>query len=272
MSSIATAQERSEISVYAGTGLSSFDYDNSWGKTNSKIVPVFGIGYTYNLGSDWGIVSGLEVAIYKSKAKSSKLQDHYLTSDNYGNDFEWRIALNDFKETQTGTYLNIPLMIQFKPESIDKIYANLGVKIGIPIKGKYESKYSQLVTSGYYPGTGVEYPDIDFRGLGEFDGKTSEGDLDLNVAFMLAAECGMKFQLSDNLKLYTGAYIDYGLNNIIKDNNKYRIISYDKNNPMSFEYNSILHSGYSDEDTKKSYVDKVIPLSFGVKVRLGFSL
>lgn len=267
------AQDKQEVSIYLGAGYSSLKYNiNQLGETGSKFVPLFGIGYTHKLNSQWGLVSGLEIAMYKSDISSSELKDKYITQDNYGNDFEWRLALHNLKESHTATYLNIPIILQFTPKSIDKLYANIGLKVGIPLSRKYEAEYTKLVTSGYYPETEAEYTDINFRGFGEFEGSSSKGNLDFSVAFILSAECGMKWTLSNSTNLYTGAYIDYGLNNIIKETSDLRIISYNKDTPTSFDYNSLIYSKQTEDDKSKSFIDKVVPFAVGLKFRLGFSL
>ncbi len=270
---LAVAQDKQEVSIYLGAGNSSLKYDlGQSADISSQFGPSFGIGYTHKLNSEWGIISGLEIAMYKSEASSPELKDKYTTQDNYGNNFEWRLALHNLKETQNGTYLNIPVMLQFTPKSIDKLYANIGFKVGIPLSGKYEAEYTKLVTSGYYPETGAEYTDINFRGFGEFEGTSANDNLDFGVAFILSAECGMKWALSNSMNLYTGAYIDYGLNNIVKENGDTRIISYNKDNPTNFDYNSLMYSKQTEGDNSKLFIDKVIPFAIGLKLRLGFSL
>lgn len=270
---LASAQDKQEVSVYLGGGLSSLKYDlGESGDVSSQFGPLLGIGYTYKVNSTWGIVSGLEMAVYKSEASSQGLKGQYMTQDNYGNDFEWRLTLHDFKETQTGTYLNIPIMVQFAPESSGKFYANFGLKVGIPLSGKYEAEYTKLVASGYYPATDAEYTDINFRGFGEFEGSSSKGDVDFGVAFILAAECGLKWKLSNSMNLYTGGYIDYGLNNLVKEGDSNRIISYEKNNPTNVDYNSLMYSKRTEGEDTKPFIDKVVPFAFGLKVKLGFSL
>lgn len=262
---LATAQNKSEVSVYLGAGSSSLKYDlDESGDVSSKVGPLFGVGYTYKLTSQWGIVSGLEVATYKTEVSSQELKAQYITQDNYGNDLEWRLRLQNLKENHSATYLNIPIMAQFTPGDNSKFYTNIGVKVGIPISGKYEASHTKLIASGYYPETNVVYPDIDFRGFGEFNGSTTKGDLDFGIAFSLAAECGLKWKLSNSMNLYTGGYIDYGLNSIIKDNGEKNIIPYKKDDPTNFEYNSLMSNSL--------IIDKVTPLAFGLKVRLGFSL
>ena len=79
---------------------------------------------------------------------------------------------------------------------------------------------------------------------------------------MLSGEAGVKWNIGNAMYLYTGAYIDYGLNNIKKDTPK-SLLGYDNKAakfPDGFVYNSMANS----------LSEKIAPLSIGLKVR--FSL
>jgi hypothetical protein len=76
----------------------------------------------------------------------------------------------------------------------------------------------------------------------------------------LALEAGLHFSLGETTGLYTGLFLDYGLNNIQKSNDKH-IIEYQVSNASQFKYNSVLNSGM---------VDKVNLMSVGIKVKIGF--
>ncbi len=267
------SQTKHEVNINMGAGSLSMKFDmDDQAQTSSKMAPVFGIGYTYKLKSNWGIVSGLELATYKSEITINNLDDHYLTQDNYSNDFIWNLSLNNYQENLEGLYLNIPILIQFAPEKLKNLYTNIGLKIGIPLSGKYETSYGNLVTSGYYPETNAEYTDLIFRGFGEFDGSTSSGDIDFGVAFMLSLECGKKWELSNSLNLYAGGYLDYGLNNILKSEGVSKIIEYDKENPTNLLNNSLTESEYTKAETAMPMITKVVPHNIGIKIKLGFAL
>ncbi|MCW3786284.1 outer membrane beta-barrel protein [Plebeiibacterium sediminum] len=267
------SQTKHEVNFNLGAASSSMKFDmDDHAQTASKIAPVFGIGYTYKINTQWGFVTGLELATYKSEIKIKELKDHYLTQDNYSNDFVWNLKLNNYQENQDAFYLNIPLQIQFSPEKLKNLYTNIGLKIGIPLSGKFESNNNSLVTSGYYPETNAEYTDLNFRGFGEFDGSTSKGDIDFGVAIMLSVECGKKWKLSNSTKLYAGGYLDYGLNNILKTQGAGKIIEYDRDNPTNLRNNSISGSEHTKAETTAPMVNNVVPQSIGIKIKLGFAL
>ena len=85
----------------------------------------------------------------------------------------------------------------------------------------------------------------------------------------------MKWALSDKLFLYTGAYLDYGLNDIVKDSRNQNFTKFgDTSEGLVLRNNSFLNStiGYSSNTLTQKLSDKVIPVSIGLKVRLALAL
>jgi len=109
----------------------------------------------------------------------------------------YRSKTNDEHEKQRILALQIPLMLQFQGGTRHKFYFATGAKAGIPLDGKSE----------------VEKQDF---------------DNELQTAFFASAELGMKWQFKKHLYLYTGAYLDYGLNDFT-DN----IVGYKKTAPVA---------------------------------------
>jgi outer membrane protein OmpA-like peptidoglycan-associated protein len=82
------------------------------------------------------------------------------------------------------------------------------------------------------------------------------------VALFLSVEAGWKWTLSDKLSLYTGAYLDYGLNNIAASTGDFMRISAE-----GISTGSIVATEYLQG---KRFVKNVAPVSAGVKVSLAF--
>jgi len=133
-------------------------------------------------------------------------------------------------------------------------YYALGVKLGFPFAGGYEGKAARSRVCGYYPSywplTDEEKKNIDFKkcnsayagdglggdinnppegeekndpeynkyremGFGDFgEGVTSNSKLKLGSAFFAAMEAGVKWRLYNKLAVYTGFWLDWGLNNV----------------------------------------------------------
>ena len=275
-----SAQSEHEFSVYGGGGLSTMRYQLSLGNSSSGLGGDFGVGYTYFhlreravatgkvFREHWGIHTGIGLGLYNAKAKLNDVKT--VTSDLYDSDgdrFNLHSSLADYGETQTAMFLNIPVMAQFQ---IEQFYVMCGIKTGIPLKGKYKSKDATLKNEAYYPKWDDWAKTQTFAGYGSFKGRNSEGVFDLGVNVMFALEAGINWVLSDNISLYSGAYFDYGLNNVAKDS-QLKFINYSDKNPESFTANSVL-SSYSDNSKSTTFTDKVNTMALGIKVKLAFKL
>lgn len=263
---IAFAQQKHEVSVGGTMGFNSLNYKTNNNSFSSNFSGSGNVGYLYLLNQNWGVYSGLEVSIYKGVAKEnsfvSVLND---LKDEYGEVYDLHSEVKNYNEKQKLTTLNIPIMAQYQTEGKHKFYTLGGAKIGIPLKAKYNGEGS-FINKGYFHDLGIWMESQEFMSFGSFKDKKSDGDLKLKTSFMLAAEVGGKFELSENIFLYLGMYIDYGLNNILKKQ-KGSFLIHDLNAPY-FTNNSILES----DNKKEEFTDKVRIISSGLKVRLSFEL
>jgi hypothetical protein len=275
-----SAQAVHEISAHAGAGLSTLSYKLSHGNRSSGFGGDFGFGYTYIINSEravetgtvsyinWGIHSGIGLGLYNAKAKLNNVKTvtaNLNDGEAVFNKFDLETTLSNYNETQNTMFLNIPVMGLFQME---QFYVMGGFKFGIPLNGKYKSKDATLTNRANYPDLGKEvwFETQTFRGLGEFIGRNYDGKIDLGVSVILGLEAGMKWVIADNLSLYTGMYFDYGLNNVVKGDNK-PFINYPTNDPENFTTNSVL-SSYVDSGKSSTFTEKANVMAVGIKVRL----
>jgi len=271
-------QARHEASVWGAVGLSTLKTDTKVGDNKSGIGPSFGVGYNYFFTDQWSIGSGLELSLYNAKTTINSVSDRYDSNDGEY-DFELRTTISNYEEKQNTMYLNIPLVAQFQMPVMgeNQFYASGGFKFGIPVSKKYNVSNATIKNAGYYPqwssqnGRELVMDSQEFMGFGTFRRSDVKGDLDLNVSYMLSLEAGMKWKIGETTALYTGAYFDYGLNDINKDANK-RLIEYNKVNPAEFINNSALLSQYTVDGKTEKLMDKIIPMAIGVKFRFAFGL
>lgn len=262
----AIGQSRHEISVFGAGGLSTLDYKLSAGDKKLGFGGSAGLGYNYFFSEHWGLGTGVEIAFYNSKTKFND----YLTTRNAvdvdGQAYESRYRLNDFEEKQNAMFINIPLMVQYQTGSKHQFYAALGAKLGIPVSTKFKTNESNILSSGYYSEEMAEYTTQEFLGFGTLNGNKVEDDFDLKLACLISVEAGVKWKLKDHLYLYTGAYFDYGVNNLAKDQDKEFIVR--DGLARNYTTNSVLQSTYKSE----VMADKIHPMAVGLKVRLSFGL
>lgn len=173
-------------------------------------------------------------------------------------------------------YINIPLMLQFQHGEKNKWFMSAGVKIGIPVSGKYKSSASEIINKGYFYDTGNWGGESqEFMGFGTYANYKNDEDIDFNVVCLFSAELGMKWGLTDKMSLYTGAYFDYGLNDIVKgghDRSFTKLV--ETQDGIKTLNNSILNSsiGYSNNTFTQELTERVVPMAVGLKLRLSFAM
>jgi len=274
-----SAQAIHEYSVYGGSGLSTLSYQLAQGDRSGGVGGNFGMGYTYfrtkqtitgtgNIFSQyWGIHTGLGFGFYNAKAKLNNVET--ITKGlNDGeatfNKFDLYTTLSEYNESQKAVYLNIPVMALFQ---IEQIYVMGGFKFGIPVNGKYKSKDATLTNKAYYPDLDNWLDSQEFAGYGVFR-NNSNGKLKHGITAMLALESGWKWYINSNFSIYTGVYLDCGLNNISK-NSKKSFVNYVSDHAGDFTTNSVLFS-YQDNKELSVFSEKAKMMAVGIKIRLAY--
>jgi hypothetical protein len=256
-----------EFSIYGLGGLSNLNYELLGGGTKSgSIGGGAGLGYTFNINKTLGVVTGVEIGIFGGKVAYGSLSGKYeygIADDE--NHFKLRYSTSDYEEQQKAMLLSVPLMMQFKTPLGQSAHFYLagGFKFGFPVNAEATISPRIITTSGEFSYEQVEYVNLEEYGfVSDLSLAKTKSKIDFGFSAALAIETGVRFSLSDNVALYTGAFFDYGLNDIrsAKDKN---IIDYQISTPSVFGHNSVLNS---------SMTDKVNIFSAGLKIRISFGL
>ena len=260
--------QQHEFSLHAGGGLSTLNYKIVDGAQKGGFGGQFGLNYRYGIDNNWGVLSGVGIAMYNSTfAASRDLYTNNKAVDNFDNNpvtFDFISVLRCYEEKQNATLLQIPVMAQYL-HSFGQIgaFLNAGLKIGLPLGGKFNNNAREIKNTGVYPE--YVYEVQKFRGFGVFDNNPSyNGDLSFKVAIMFALEAGTKFALNDEISLYVGAFLDLGLNNIHKSIEP-GFVEYNEAQPSDFKVNSVIYSQY------ENFTDKITPLAVGIKIALALA-
>jgi len=252
----------SELSIYGGTGLSTFMNNAKEGKESFWFGGIFGLGYTYFFTPSLGLGSGLEMAFYNGEyglKRYTQPSYRFTLPESLGlqiREMEFHSTVNGYKEEQSVMLLQIPFMLQYQRIYNDKLlYATAGTKIGFPLTGKSKSYADSLENSGYSEYLDGEFANQKFLGFGTFTKQKGENKLTLQTAVLLSAETGIKWKLNEDLRLYTGIYFDYGLNSVTKRSYN-RVVEYKDQEKKHFAFNNL--------------TDEITPLAIGLKLRLSF--
>lgn len=261
---------RHEFSLHMGGGISGLQYDVKIGDQKIGFGGNVGLDYTFFFSPNWGIGTGAEISLMNTKYKLSQFANSYAANDGI-HDFEFRYTLSDYTEKQQLWNINVPLMLKFQTNGNTKFYAAAGGKIGFPIDATYKSGMGHLKTSGYYPQFNNELFGPRFQGFGEFDMAEKKSDMELKTMFLVSVEAGVKWKLANDWSLYTGAYLDYGLNNVSKVAQDQILLAYNNEFPTDFTRHTVLDSRYDDGGNLRNFTgDKMLPFSAGIKVAIAF--
>jgi hypothetical protein len=147
-----------------------------------------------------------------------------------GNSIIYRSYIDRYGERQRMGLLNIPFSVLYRAGKDGRDYAFLGFKPGIPLYGSYTGSGGTLTASGYYTGYGQEEIWQKDLGYGSFPIKMREKPLRLKLSYAGTLEAGMKWNIGIGVDLYTGFYVDYGLNDMVKGRGKNRFVEYNYEN------------------------------------------
>ncbi|MBF0649230.1 OmpA family protein [Dysgonomonas sp. GY75] len=263
-----------ELNLWMAGGFSSLNYRPNTGKAGTGIGYAFGIGYTRYISRNWGVSTGMEYALYRRHISIGNISSSYATHDADNNPIEYRSHMDYYREYQRSGLLNIPISLIYRAGRNNRYYASMGFKLGIPVYGRYTASGSTVATSGYYTDYHQEEIWQNDLGYGTFSVKTMERPLTLRTAYTGTLEAGMKWNVGIGTDLYTGFYLDYGLNNVaggVKTQKKH-FVGYNYDNPSDPRINDLLSSVYGTSDNRLAFMEKVSPLAIGIKLKLAFAI
>ncbi|MCL2131685.1 MAG: outer membrane beta-barrel protein [Lentimicrobiaceae bacterium] len=261
-------EKRQEILLYFGGGLSPLQYSATTGKQSGGLGGQMGFNCNVFLSRKFSLKTGVEFSTYSSSFSLEKSSIRFMTTDIENTLFEFRSTMENYKEKQYIIMLQVPFMVQFQSGRKHQFYAALGGKIGLPLIVKYNNSSTSIQNTGYYAEEDYEYTTQQFMGFGKFPG--SSGDLKFKIAFFGSAEIGGKWIMRDGYKLYTGVYVDYGLNNIANQQVGVPFVEYNMKNPSDFVIHSIFESQYSQGNEMRAFTNKIVPLAAGIRVTMAF--
>ena len=283
---------RHEFSLWLSGGFYGLNYKPEFGDKNLGVGGAVGLGYTFYFHPKWGIHTGAELAVYNTTYKLRGLQDSYTTTDldeltpgRVGEPIDFYTKVHHYKEKQRLYNVNIPLMLQFQTPlsgGVHQFFASLGAKLGISVNSwnSYKST-GTLTTWAYYHYLdqwvgSKHFNDYDFNleDLGYYENlgySSGKQEINFKLSGLASGELGVKWFLSPKISLYTGVYVDYGFTNISKESGN-NFFTFDPDSG-DLSTNGILTSQYSHKDgAAKEFADKIYPLSFGLKLRLGVNM
>jgi len=287
---IPVEQAKHEVSLHVFMGASKIDYPDMSG---TQFSPGFGAAFTYSyyFNPKWSFMVGGGIQLFNNRGTDvdgnfdGVLEDADDFADDMGNDKVWvYYDFQDYTETQWSLMIMVPVMFQYlSNETRNKaFYYALGAKVGIPFAGSYRGNAKKSKVCGYYPGKwGDPEPGYNFNdcnregfgegyenlGFGEYGEVSSYSKLKLSTALFAAAEAGVKWRLYKKLAVYTGFWLDWGLNDIAIRSVTERPISWHPTKGENAEGDKTPKGEISFRSRTNGMA---IPVSLGFTVRFAF--
>ncbi len=206
-----------EFGIELNGGVQGMSYDMAGGgKGKPQAGGGAGVQYVFPLSARFGLLTGIGCGYYRTKAT---VQDGATFSswqvDNAGSAFQYNISVTGYTETQRMLAAGIPVMLQYHTVGNNtQWYLNAGAKFILPFNAKIKAAAKQLNLSGYYPDFNVEVFNVPQHGFAALSNWQSNRNIELKPAAALSAGTGVSFKMGERMRLYTGVYIDYGLNDM----------------------------------------------------------
>lgn len=202
----------------------------------------------------FGIRSGLSVAYAQNKVSADEFSDSYkVEKDNIN--ISYNNMLSNLEETNRQLSVEVPVMASM---IYKRLFANLGVRIGIPVMSKYKLTIggnniaATISDDGNFSNIEIDNAEA----LGKLESTSFDGKIDDAASFKmsLAFEGGYVFTVANNW-LSVGAFFNYGLVSNYDGGKGYVVECNPESIPATINVNSLT----------QSRSDKMNDMSFGVK-------
>ena len=204
-----------------GGGSHSINYKTLNGNVNSGIGFTGNMGYNHFFGESWGIGTGIGLQSFRARSTHNYMSTNRAV-DTDGTLYDYRIYYTDWQETEKMVTLDIPIGFVWRKKIGSKsgLLISFGEKTIIPVNSSYKMSGGQIDTKGYFSQWNVELFDMPQHNFSTIT-SLPQHYFSAKPTYALYADLGGLHKLSERTDLYYGAYINYGLNNLLKTDNQF---------------------------------------------------
>lgn len=243
--------ERFSLSINGGRSYTMLENSIPDSKTTEKLGYTMNILFNLAISHSFAIGLGAAYSNYSSEVSLGKYYSATSTTDNEGDNYEFRLYGTNLKENQSIDMFEIPfaIILQNQEHKKFKTFLQLGVKAMLPIQSNFSVMSGEIETRGYYPKYNVELNNIPNHGFVLFPLEGMSGKLSTKLSYAALVELGANISLGKSY-LTLGVFGSYGLSSVITSRELF---------PNGSVYQSL-----------SSIATSVVPYSVGVKVGMFF--
>ncbi len=220
------------IQVFLGAGYSQVGYKSEGVKDRGGIGGLAQFQYAYYFHENWGLTIGAGFDLYTDNGLVNHTYEFERTGAGAGDTDNGEAYIHctearNWKEKQLMGMVNVPVGIQCQyplNENNLRLYAGLGVKVGIPLMKSYSLKSGEIQHTGRYDTWNLVLDehignlgdDRDFyTESAEAFGAGQKKNMKVKtIAVSAMADLGVAIPVSEQVDIMVGAYADYCVNNI----------------------------------------------------------
>ncbi|PRP67016.1 hypothetical protein BST86_07840 [Nonlabens agnitus] len=258
-----------EINFSLGTQFhfSTFDIEGALSDTDIEPGAGLELGIQFKLSEHWSLNSGVGYAFHQARNSSNLLKGSQTTVDSEGEDFTFNYQISGYSETQKFNNVSIPLNVQYEGSGVTRLYVKAGASYNLLSNARQESRASSLTTSGYFPRFNGTLTAPAFAGFGTYnDIQFSEQDFELSNSVNATFEIGIKQLLAHNSAMYFGAFLDYGLNDVVDSPVIDGTLSFNPTSPTDF----VSNGSFNASNGNSRQVEEAKLIFGGIKIRYQF--
>jgi OOP family OmpA-OmpF porin len=251
------------LTIELDGGLQGTQYTLLNGQNKPLPAGSLGLLYTFPLGRNWGLITGITGGVYRTQATfpNGTVFSNYQVDDE-GSAFRYSMKTEGYKETQQFLAAGVPLLLQFHTAGTGtQWYLNGGGKIVFPSTAHVAISAQQLNLSGYYPDYNITLSNLPQHGFGTITNWKASTTAVLKPAAALIAGTGLSFSFSQSTRLYAGLYVEYGLTDLKSRNDSMPFVTYSPAGVSEIKASSVLNM---------QNAGPVKLLAFGLQLRLSF--
>jgi OOP family OmpA-OmpF porin len=251
------------LTIELDGGLQGTQYPLVNGQNKPLPAGSLGLLYTFELGRNWGLITGITGGVYRTQATfpNGTTFSNYQVDDE-GSAFHYSMKTEGYKETQQFLAAGVPLLLQYHTAGAGtQWYFNGGGKVLFPSSANVAISAQQLTLSGYYPDYNVTLSNLPQHGFGTITNWKASTTAVLKPTSALIVATGLSFSLSHSTRLYTGLYAEYGLTNLKSGSDSLPLVTYSPTGISAIKASGVLNMQNAGQ---------MKALAFGVQVRISF--
>lgn len=267
-------QEVDETHSHVGLGLTFgptwMTYKSEVGDGKMAMSPGVHVMYDYYLNRHWGFMTGINFSFTTGTFVGKDYTDEYSYVDYEGDNVNFTYNVGEIEEINKLVLLDVPIALSY---TTGNWFGHAGLKIGVPIKLKYEQTLKDCDFTCEMPAYNVTMNHGAALGLNNNECKYEGQFTSSPIMIMFTADAGYRFQINRMFSINAGIFFDKALYRIkFKADSDEDNIQYEKNKEV---YDFLKTSNPKDQSELPAYLIQSSVLSgqkMSTKQRIAESL